>query len=162
MNNKINTKRFVGLKRLEKKKITILFSIIILAITIGCISSCKDNPVDSGKPKNHSPVLHSVVMFPEVVGPNDSLIVVCDASDLDSDTLVYDWYSLSGSIVKIKGAHPGQIALYNTYQNSQVFYAPDSMFVAAPRDTFGIQCAVRDGKGGTDVSEILLFVVIKD
>lgn len=137
-------------------------SVALITFVVLNISSCNNNPVDTGKHENRNPVLHSVVLFPEIVGPNDSLIVVCDASDPDSDTLVYDWYSLSGSIVKIKGAFPGELALYNTHQNSQIFYAPDSMYVAAPRDTFGIQCAVRDRKGGMDVSEILRFVVIKD
>jgi hypothetical protein len=135
--------------------------VLIFLLLLG-INSCKNNPVNSGVPQNHSPVLHSTILFPGVVAPNDSLVVICDASDPDGDTLVYDWYALSGSILRIKNAFPGQIALYNTHQNSQIFYAPDSMFVTAPRDTFAIQCAVRDGKGGTDVSAILRFVVIKD
>jgi hypothetical protein len=135
---------------------------IMLVLLLLGINSCKNNPVDLEGRQNRSPVLHSVVLFPGVVAPNDSLIVVCDASDPDGDTLVYDWYALSGSILRIKNAYPGQIALYNTHRNSQIFYAPDSMHVTAPRDTFAIQCAVRDGKGGTDVSAILRFVVIKD
>ena len=135
--------------------------IILIPFAFLNIDSCKNNPVDS-KPENRSPVLSSVVMFPQVVGPSDSLIVICDATDPDNDTLVYDWFSLSGSIVKIKGAHDGDMARYNTYQNSQIFYAPESRFVKAPRDTFGLQCGVRDRKGEGDVSNILLFIVIKD
>lgn len=128
-----------------------IIALIILALI--SIISCNDNPVDSGKPKNRRPVISSVVIFPEVVGPGDSLIVICNASDPDGDSLVYDWYSVSGPTVKIKGAHDGDWALYNTYQNSQIFYAPESRFVRAPLDTFGLQCAARDGKGGMDVSK---------
>lgn len=135
---------------------------VLIALLFLSINSCNENPVGSQKPENHNPVIFSVTVFPEIVGPSDSLIVICNAMDPDADTLVYDWYSLSGSIVKIKGALPGAIARYNTHENSQIFYAPDSMYVSAPRDTFGIQCAVRDGIGGTDVSKVLRFVVIKD
>jgi hypothetical protein len=128
--------------------------VVLLSLQFGC----KDNPI---KPKNQSPVIFSVKMYPEVVSPSDSLIVVCSATDPDGDTLVYDWFSLSGNVVKIKGALSGATALYNTHKNWQIFYAPDSIYVTAPQDTFGLQCAVRDGKGGGDVSEHLRFVVTR-
>lgn len=124
------------------------------------VCGCDENPVV--RHNNHNPAISSVVIFPETVGPSDSLVVICTATDPDGDSLVYDWYSLSGTVVRIKGGLPGQIALYNTPQNFQVFYAPDSMYVAAPQDTFGIECAVRDGIGGGDVSGLLLFYVRKN
>ncbi|MBI5474616.1 MAG: hypothetical protein HY961_19945 [Ignavibacteriae bacterium] len=132
----------------------------ILVTVIGIQLGCDDNPANNGKSQNHNPVITSVVMFPEVVGPSDSLIVVCDATDPDGDSLVYDWYSLSGSIVKIKGAH-GHLALYNTPENSRIFYAPDSQYVAAPQDTFGLECAVRDLRGGMGVSGLRRFIVTR-
>ncbi len=130
--------------------------LIALALLNTC---CSDNSVD-GKTQNRNPEILSVVVFPEVVGPSDSLIVICNAVDPEGDTLVYDWYSLSGSIVKIKGAR-GHIALYNTPENSRIFFAPDSQYVDAPQDTFGLECAVRDLRGGQDVSGLRRFIVTK-
>lgn len=139
---------------------TLICIIVVLVLSIQ--TGCKDNPANSGKPQNHNPVILSVVLFPEVVAPSDSLIVICNAADPDGDTLVYDWYSLSGSIIRIKGApHPGQTAVYNTHQNSQIFYAPDSQYVAAPQDTFVLACAVRDLRGGGDASGLLRFIVTR-
>lgn len=118
--------------------------------------NCDDNPV---KPENHSPEILSLDVFPEVIGPLDSVIVICDAIDPDDDTLVYDWYTTG--VVRIKGWDPNYPALYNTYENTRIFYAPDSMHVSAPQDTFRIQCAVRDRIGGMDV-ETVYFIVTKD
>jgi|SRR5690554_4397818 hypothetical protein len=120
------------------------------------ISSCDDNPVDN-QPENRSPVIFSLTVFPKIVKPNDSLIVICNVIDPDGDTLVYDWYTTG--VVRIKGLHSWDCcALYNSYENSQIFYAPDSQFVSAPQDTFRIECAVRDGKGGGDV-KLINFIV---
>ena len=131
------------------------------AVVVSLASGCNDDPVKPDKPVNHNPVISSVVIFPQIVAPSDSLIVICNAVDPDGDTLVYDWYSLSGSIVKIKGAAPGDFVLYNTPENSRIFYAPDSQYVGAPQDTFGLECAVRDLRGGTDVSGLLRFIVTR-
>lgn len=135
---------------------------VFIACMMLSIIGCNDNPVSNGKTENRNPSILSVTIFPQVVAPSDSLIVICTAVDADGDTLVYDWYSLSGSIVKIKGARPGVFVLYNTPENSRIFYAPDSQYVAAPQDTFGLECAVRDLRGGTDVSGLLRFIVRRD
>ncbi len=134
-----------------KKIILILLSTILLAQ-----NNCDDNPV---KPENRSPVILSLTAFPEVVKPNDSLIVICNATDPDGDTLVYDW--ITSGVVRIKGAIGDENFLYNTYENSRIFYAPDSMHVSAPQDTFRIQCFARDRKGKSD-AEIINFIVVKD
>jgi hypothetical protein len=130
-------------------------SIVLLLLTQALLNiNCSDeNPV---KPENQEPVILSLIAFPDVVMPNDSLIVICNAFDQDADTLVYDWYT--GGLVGIKGALPGVPARFNTHENSQIFYAPDSINVNAPQDTFWIECAVRDRKGG-QVSEIIKFIV---
>jgi hypothetical protein len=71
----------------------------------------------------------------------------------DDDTLVYDWYTTG--IVRIKGLPSWDCcAIYNTFEHSHIFYAPDSAHVSAPQDTFWVQCAARDGKGGQDVKLI--------
>ena len=131
-------------------KQSIVLLIILSLLNIYCSD---DNPV---KPENQEPVILSLAVFPEIVKPNDSLIVICNAMDPDADTLVYDWYTTG--VVKIKGALPGLPVLFNTHENSRIFYAPDSQFVSAPQDTFWIECAARDGKGG-QVSEIITFIV---
>jgi len=118
---------------------------------------CKENPVNEGKSENHSPAIISLIVFPEFVGPSDSLVVVCNAVDPDADTLVYDWYT--SGVVRIKGALPGLPVLLHTYENSRIFYAPDSQHVAAPQDTFRVQCAVRDVKGGQAVDAVSFFVI---
>jgi len=139
------------------KSVVHLIAFAILFVQWG---GCTDNPLNTGRPQNRNPVISSVIIFPQVVGPSDSLIVICDAVDPDGDSLVYDWYSLSGDIVKIKDAR-GHLALYNTPENSRIFYAPDSQYVGAPQDTFGLECAVRDLRGGTDVSGLLRFIVTR-
>jgi len=131
-----------------KKLALLLLSTILLAQ-----NNCDDNPI---KPENHSPVILSVNVFPVVVTPSDSVIVICNAYDPDADTLVYDWYT--DGTIRIKGARPYEIAMFNTHDNSQIFYAPDSNHVIAPQDTFWVGCAARDRKGGQDYKSIYFIV----
>lgn len=128
--------------------------IIIVIILIG-IYSCNENPVKSDEEKNNNPIISSLTVFPKIVNPSDSLIVVCNATEPDGDTLVYDWIT-SGSIVRIKNSNHHW--LYNTKENSQIIYAPDSNFIKQPVDTFWVQCMVRDRKGG-QVGKIINFIV---
>ena len=130
-------------------------SILLIAIMLISMSSCNENPVDNKK-ENRSPEILSLVVFPEIVNPSDSLIVICNATDPDGDSLFYDWYA--DGIIKIKGGRPGLPVLFNTDENSRIFFAPDSKYVSAPQDTFSIECAVRDGIGG-QISERIKFIV---
>lgn len=124
----------------------ILFSVLI--------TNCNedDNPV---KPKNHFPQILSVDVFPDVIGLNDSVIVICNATDPDGDTLVYDW--ITDGRVKIKGGHANYHWLYHTYENTRIFY-PKPDVVNLPIDTLWVQCFVRDVRGG-EVAETVIFVV---
>jgi len=128
----------------------------LIIITILIIVGCEDDPV---KPVNHHPIIKSLTAFPDVVNPNDSLIVICNASDSDGDTLVYDW--ITTGVVRIKGARGDDHFLYHTYENSRIFYAPDSQFVLALQDTFWVQCFVRDVKGG-EAEALVTFIVKQD
>jgi hypothetical protein len=129
-------------------KINILSVIFILLVF------CSDeNPV---RPQNHSPEILSLDVFPDVVKPSDSLIVICEAIDPDGDTLVYDW--ITTGVVRIKGAFSDDHWLYHTSENTRIFYAPDSLHVSVPQDTFWIQCFARDVKGGS-AAGIVLFIV---
>lgn len=128
--------------------------IVVTLILLGMIG-CSDNPVEARK-TNRNPVMLSLTVFPEVVGPSDSLIVVCDAIDPDGDSLVYDWYT--SGVVRIKGGTPNNPALYNTSENYRVFYAPDSLHVFGSLDTFWVECAARDRIGGQDTRTVIFFV----
>jgi hypothetical protein len=130
------------------KQLLLLTTFVLL--TINC---CKDNPVNSVKPENRSPVIFSLTVFPEVIGPTDSAIVICNAMDPDGDTLVYDW--ISDGRLRIKGALAGDYSLYHTHENSRIFY-PDG--VNTPIDTPWVQCFARDGKGKS-ANRIVHFIV---
>ena len=132
--------------------------IIVAALLMLGIVGCNDNPV---KPKqDHNPVVLSVTVFPQVVKPSDSVIVICKAMDPDGDSLVYDWFAYGGA--RIKGAGAEEWMLYNMHENFHIFYAPDSAHVSAPLDTMAIHCDARDGIGGSGNGPTVYFVVKKD
>ena len=126
--------------------------IVLITFVLFNILSCDDNPVD-GKPENRSPVILSLFVFPDIIGPSDSAIVICNATDPDGDTLVYDWYT--DTRLKIKGASRDEPWLFHTYENSRIFYPKN---VNIPIDTPWVECTVRDVKGGNDV-QIIHFIV---
>ncbi len=131
-----------------------IISMLFLILFLNYFNCNKKSPV---QPENHKPEILSLKVFPEVVKPSDSLIVICEAIDPDGDTLVYDW-STDG-VVRIKGTN--DFTLYHTSENTRVFYAPDSSYVTAPLDSFEIWCHVRDVKGGS-ASGLVFFYVKKD
>ncbi len=108
-----------------------------------------NNPTE---PENHAPKIISLMVFPEIIGVNDSVIVICEAIDIDGDTLVYDW--VTDSRLRIKGSP--YTWMYHTSKNSRVFYPTKS--VNLPLDTVWVQCGVRDVKGGGD-KKIIRFLV---
>lgn len=134
----------------------LVISILFLMLLLNGFNCNKENPV---QPQNHSSEILSLDVFPDVVKPSDSLIVICEAIDPDGDTLVYDW--ITTGVVRIKGAFSDDPFLFHTSENTRIFYAPDSSHVLAPLDTFWIRCKVRDVKGGAD-SDIVFFIVQKD
>jgi len=94
-------------------------------------------------------------VFPDVIGLNDSVIVICKAIDPDGDTLYYDW--ITDGRLKINGGNADDHWLYHTNENSRIFY-PKPDVVNLPVDTLWVQSHVRDFRGG-DVAELILFVV---
>jgi hypothetical protein len=133
------------------KRSFLLITVILLN------NNCDDNPGDS-KPENRSPVIFSLSVFPEVISPLDSAIIICNAMDPDGDTLVYDW--ITDGRVKIKGANDFDHFLYHTYENSRVVY-PKNLNNRPPIDTLWVQCFVRDVKGG-EVGELITFILKQD
>ncbi len=116
---------------------------LVLTLFVGACSHKNATAPARLRPANHNPVISSMWAFPDNVGPQDSMIVVCTASDADGDPLVYDWGTDSRFI--IKGNVPADHDLYNSPNNWQVFYSNYLL----PTDTMAwVACVVRDQKGG--------------
>jgi hypothetical protein len=98
-------------------------------------------------------VILSLTAFPEGLCGSDSILVVCQATDPDNDTLVYDWFT--DGRLKIRGGE-GWDWLYNTHESFHVFY-PN--VIHAPVDTAWVQCIARDRRGGESTPQIITFVI---
>jgi hypothetical protein len=127
--------------------------LLIIAFILLNIFGCDENPV---KPENGKPVITSLIIFPDVVGPSDSAIIVISAFDPDGDTLVYDWET--DSRVKLHGAIGSATWLYNAHENFQVIYPTG--YNNQDIDTLWVQCYARDGKGKSD-SKVIRFIYNK-
>ena len=127
--------------------------LILCTISLLVLLSCEEDII---KPENHQPIIFSLTAFPDVLGPTDSVIIVCNAMDPDADTLVYDWFTDGKS--KIKGAQFPDNILYHTYENSRVIYPEDNIILP---DTLWVHCDARDVKGKS-VGKSVSFVVMQD
>lgn len=118
-----------------------IFLVFVVLLNLSC-----SDPVKPEKPENHRPVISSITVVPKVVSPSDSVVITCYASDPDGDTLVYDW--ICDGRLKIKGAMTNQHWMYNTFENSHIFYPNNSRNVDL--DTPWVQCFARDRRGMSD------------
>jgi hypothetical protein len=135
----------------KMKRIILLLSVSLILINIFCSS----NPVEING--NQKPVIFSLTVFPDTIGPADSAIVICNAMDPDGDTLVYDW--ITDSRLRIKGVIPfWETRLFNTFENSRIFYPNQDIF---PFDTVWVQCFARDRKGKSD-AQLIIFAIKND
>jgi len=117
-------------------------TLMVFSIALS-LAACRRSTAPIIRDDNRSPTIQSLLAFPARIGPGDSTIVVCQAFDADSDTLVYDWFSDSRLV--IKGNAPADHDLYDQPSNSHVFYYG----WVSPSDTSAwVQCIVRDHKGG--------------
>ena len=109
-----------------------------LALVLGAsVSACDTaRPI---RPTNHPPVGVTLSVFPEIIAPGDSAIVICAGADPDGDPLMYFWFS-DCRLVK-KGA--SSFDYYHTPQGRLVVY-PGSC-IDAPIDTGWVSCEVSDG-----------------
>lgn len=124
-------------------------AVLVLAASVG---ACDDDPVG---PRNRNPVILSLTAFPNTIGLTDSAIVICHAMEPDADSLFYDWFT--DARLTIKGALPGDNFLYNTRENSRIFYHGS---VTPVNDTAFVQCIVRDRRGGAD-GRIVRIVLLR-
>ena len=114
----------------------------------GCVGAC------DGLEENHRPRLHSLIANPDSLdGSGDSTTVVCVATDPDGDRLVFDW--ITDARLIIKGVNPNQNHLYNSPNNTQVFYRSA---VAAFDDSGWVQCYARDRRG-MSASRLIIVTV---
>lgn len=116
------------------------------AVTAACTDPAKP-------PQNSSPVILSLTAFPGVACLGDSVLVVCQATDPDNDTLVYDW--ITDGRLNLRGVREGQHWLYNTHESFQVFY-PNVIY--SPVDTAWVQCFARDRRG-MSTAQVVHFVI---
>ncbi len=111
-----------------------------LALT-ATLDACDRDPLT---PLNHNPTIRSLVVTPNVIERGDSLLATCDASDLDSDALEYDW--ITDTRLRIQGA-PSGVMLFGTTSNRRIFYYGTPPTIP---DSAWIQCIVRDSRGGAE------------
>ena len=111
--------------------------ILISAVTIVVIialTSCKT----STESKNEPSVISSLTTNPETVGIEETSILICDATDPNSDNLTYIWEASSGSI--------------GGTGSSVNWIAPNS------EGSYSISCKVDDGNGDKDIKSINVAV----
>lgn len=119
--------------------------LILVALTVGVLmAGCSEAPTGFKYPNNAAPVIDSVTATPTTLGPGDSTLIRCYASDPDGDRLVYDW--ITDAKLKINGALPWDNFLYNTDSSWRGVHNAD--LPNRISDTAWIRCRARDGKGG--------------
>ncbi len=133
---------------MNARQLGALLTLLALSAPLGACEH-KDSPT---APQNRPPVISSITVFPQTIGPGDSAIVFCDAFDPDGDSLFYDW--TTDAHLKIKDA-PLVVFLFGSRSPSQVFYYSSAR---APLDTVRIGCTVRDNKSGNDVRTFYLYM----
>lgn len=124
-----------------------LTAVFVLVFALGA-GACRKYVT---QPIYRRPVISSVVAFPTTLGPGDSTMITVFATDPNGDSLVYDWHPHNGLI--IKDWPYGD--LYNTHSPSMVFFRSTTW--PHPNDTAFVWCSVRDGRGGSDGRQVLIF-----
>jgi hypothetical protein len=126
--------------------VRIVGALLPILVMVGCSGSRKP-PSPPDLLANHGPRIRALAVHPESIGPLDSSLIVCTATDVDGDTLVYDW-NTDGRL-RIKGAPSWSTRLNNQLSDSvTVFNANLSNPI---NDSAWVNCAVRDRRGGGDV-----------
>jgi hypothetical protein len=86
--------------------------------------------VTEPEPINHPPIISTLTAVPSSVDINQSSTITCIATDLDGDTLTYNWTNTGGTI--------------SGSGSAIIWTAPNAA------GTYTITCTVSDGNGGED------------
>jgi hypothetical protein len=105
--------------------------LISLIITILGCHSPNNSEVEIQWP-NHAPVIEDIVVFPGTRGIPFSFDLICAASDLDGDSLIYTWSSMSG--------------YYDSMDGNRAYWVAESL------GTYSVSCEVSDGKATDNLS----------
>ena len=140
-------------QRMPQRLRLLLAALILQVIVCGCDNEGARQGLPAA-PTNRSPVIEGLSAFPDTIGPQDSTIVLCTASDADADSLVYDW--LTDARLIIQGAHPGNSYLNNQPSPRRTFYNAN---LSDPiSDSAWIYCDVRDLRGGAGDRHVFIIL----
>ncbi|MCX6827676.1 MAG: hypothetical protein NT002_00080 [candidate division Zixibacteria bacterium] len=111
-----------------------LMAVCVLVFTIGCSEDSIVEPNKIEKNQNVAPILTSLSIDADSIKINDTRSAHCVASDMDGDSLTYNWTATGGSFAG-SGA-------------SVTWQAPNI------RGLYTITCVVFDGRDAADTSSI--------
>ncbi len=114
-------------------------SVLIFGATLGLCGCGAKTPLE---PVNRSPVVQSLQAFPTTLALGDSAVVVCIATDVDGDTLDFEWSS------DCRLTKKGQISNYYFFTRANTLVVYPGACNRAPLDTAWVSCAVHDRQGG--------------
>lgn len=126
---------------------------LLAVVLIGTFTGSCSGKGPTRPPTNRDPAISSVVVLPLTVGLLDSAIVTCNATDLDGDTLVYDWET--DTRLRINGRPSGYPLKSNTLNSAERFY-PD--YQPPQLDTVWVAVTARDRRGGAAI-RVITFTV---
>lgn len=114
--------------------------VVLLPLLSLGLGGCGQDPTD-----HYRPVIRSLTASrSDLYGPVDSMTITCIATDRDGDRLVYDWET--DARLRIQGNRPNEYSLYNTHENSHVFYVGPAG-LHPDLDTAWVWVGARDGRG---------------
>lgn len=87
---------------------------------------------------NHAPTVTGITAAPQDVGPGESSTLTCQASDVDGDSLTYQWSATGGTI--------------SGSGSSVTWTAPQTTGV------YDVTCTVDDGHGGVASDSVSVYV----
>ena len=118
--------------------IAIILIILAFQVQLACTPAQAPPPQPAVKPPNHAPVINNISYAKDVFS-NTEVQILCIASDIDGDDLIYKWMAEDGSI---KG------------EGKNVLWLPPGKV-----GTYTVTLVVSDGKGGEARETINLRVV---
>lgn len=130
--------RTPGRRRLQTNRLTAIAVVTCAGMLAASMLTGCGTPAGAQSGANTAPTILAVTVTPERIQPGDRVILECEATDEDGDTLRYTWSAgqgaLSGTGAAVEWVAPGAEGLYR------------------------ISVSVDDGRGGTDQRSASLAV----